>query len=40
MELFEFDIKKFTKIDSKGRLRSFVKFKCDNCNKETTQRID
>jgi 5-methylcytosine-specific restriction endonuclease McrA len=40
MELFEFDIKKFTKIDSKGRLRSIVEFICNDCSKKTTQRID
>jgi hypothetical protein len=40
MELFEFDIKKYTKIDKNGQLRSFVDFICDDCNKKTTQRID
>jgi len=40
MELFEFDIKKFTKIDKNGRLRSVVEFICDDCKKKSIQRID
>jgi hypothetical protein len=40
MELFDFDIKKYTKVDTKGRLRTFVDFICTDCDKKTTQRID
>ena len=40
MELFEFDIKKYTKIDKNGLLRTYVDFICDDCNKKSTQRID
>ena len=39
-ELFESDIKKYTKVDKKGRLRSFIDFLCDDCAKKSTQRID
>lgn len=34
------NIKKFTSIDKRGRLRSYVKFDCINCKNETVQRID
>lgn len=40
MELFEFDIKKYTKVDTKGTLRTYVDFICTDCKKQTTQRID
>lgn len=40
MELFDFDIKKYTKVDTKGRLRTFVDFICTDCYKNTTQRVD
>ena len=38
--LIEQNIKKFTRIDNKGRLRSIVEFLCIDCNKLSEQRID
>jgi hypothetical protein len=34
------NIERFTKIDDKGRLRSYVNYNCINCNVNTTQRAD
>lgn len=40
MTITEVNQKNYTKIDSHGRLRSFVQFNCQDCKNETHQRLD